>query len=627
MLQGFLIPPRSVTVQDGSLLLARSPALAADHADDAGALDFLRSDLTARQSPLEAGAQSAPGGSARVCAVRDSSIRGHDAYILKIAPKGAVLRASTAAGIHCGIQTLRELVRMYGLRLPACVIRDRSDFARRGVYLDCSRGKVPTVETLKLLVEQLAAWKINELQLYVENVFTFRRHPEIGRGFSPFTPGELLAVRDHCRLHHVRFVPSLSSFGHFERTLHLPPYAPLGELPGYRGFRGGTTLCPQDSRAIRLVADLYAEFLPLFDAEDFNACCDETWELGKGRSADRAKTRGAGRVYLDFILKLHKLCRRHGKRMNIWADILLNHADLVAEVPDDIVLLNWEYEPAGPRIARTRLLADAGRAFVVCPGTSGWQTHGSKLNTAMANVAAFAAEGRQRGAEGLLNTDWGDWGHRNLLGASLHGLAHGAAHAWNGRKVNDKQFTDIFCRHVFGPSGAGLAPFLRTLGSATERTGTLLYHAFAEPLLDGANLWRGISRISPVCVPAPLRRAWSESANEQAMEDVIAELTKTDSRTLPSGEMDSFAQLACSDLALAARMDVAACRRVLAGRRLRSGRRVDRRALRSLGDEVWSLREPLESAWLARNKPSRLRDNLRLLANSADELWSLSRKS
>lgn len=616
-----LIPPRSVAAGDGQLTLSPDFILAADSPDDTRALELLRSDLTAPSR------RSAAAGAACVRAVRDPAVREPDAYILKIEPGGVTIRAGSAAGVFYGVQTLREMVRLSGPRLRTCTIRDRPDFKRRGVYLDCSRGKVPTVETLKALIEQLAAWKVNELQLYVENVFTFRRHPAIGRGFSPFTPEDLLAVQEHCRLHHVRFVPSLSSFGHFERTLHLPPYAALGEMPGYRGFRGGTTLCPRDPGSIRLVADLYGEFLPLFEAADFNACCDETWELGKGRSLRRAQSVGVGRVYLDFILKLHALCRRHGKRMNIWADIVLHHAELVPELPDDIVLLNWEYEPGGARVAKTRLLEKAGRAFLVCPGTGGWQTHGSKLRAAMTNVAELAAEGRRRVAEGLLNTDWGDWGHRNLLGASLHGLAHGAAHAWNGRAVNDGGFTGIFCRHVFGPAGAALASFLQTLGSATERTGTLLYHAFAEPLLPGANPWRGIPRISPVCVPRPLRRAWSETADERAVESVIEDLEQAVARVRGPAGMEPLAQTTFRELALAARMDIAAGRRVLAGRRLRSGSRPSRRTLQALGDEVWSLREPFEVAWMGRNKRSRLADNLRLLANSAEELWDVSRRT
>jgi len=54
---------------------------------------------------------------------------------------------------------------------------------------------------------------------YVENVFTFKKHPEIGRGYSPFTPEEILSLQEHCKKHHIRLVGSLSSFGHLKYSI------------------------------------------------------------------------------------------------------------------------------------------------------------------------------------------------------------------------------------------------------------------------------------------------------------------------------------------------------------------------------------------------------------------------
>ncbi len=173
----------------------------------------------------------------------------------------------------------------------------------------------------------------------------------------------------------------------------------------------------------------------------------------------------SGQVYLDFLLKIHRLCEKHGKRMNAWADIILNHPELLGKLPRDIVLLNWEYEQNGANIARTKEIANSGLSFMVCPGTSGWLTHGTRLPNSMGNVTNFAAAGRKYHAEGLLNTDWGDQGHRNFLGVSLHSFAHGAANAWNGKAVDNARFTENFCCHAFGQKDKRMAKAIRLLGS------------------------------------------------------------------------------------------------------------------------------------------------------------------
>ncbi|MEN6384875.1 MAG: family 20 glycosylhydrolase, partial [Phycisphaerales bacterium] len=278
---------------------------------------------------------------------QDNAINNPEGYKIEISTNGIEIYSSTETGNFYAIQTIKELAAVYENKLPCCVIEDEPDFARRGVYLDCSRGKVPKVSTIKQLIEKLAGFKINEFQLYIENVFTFKKHPEIGKGYSPFTPEEILQIQQHCKKNHIRFVGSLASFGHFERILSLPKYQKLGELAGFRGYPGGTTLCPTDPNSIKLVKDLYSEFIPLFEADDFNVCCDETWELGQGRSKALADKIGKGEVYLQFLLKIYELCQKHGKRMNAWADIVLKHPELLKKLPKDIVMLNWWYEAKG----------------------------------------------------------------------------------------------------------------------------------------------------------------------------------------------------------------------------------------------------------------------------------------
>jgi hypothetical protein len=550
-------------------------------------------------------------------------MEGPEAYRLTVGRAGVRIFAATAAGSFYALQTLRDLVLMNGAELPCVEIHDTPDFRRRGVYLDCSRGKVPTVETLKALIECLAAWKINELQLYIENVFTFRRHPQIGKGFSPFTPGQITEIQGCCRLHHIRLVPSLASFGHMERILALPKYAHLGEKPGHHGLPGGTTLCPGDPGSIRLITDLYSEFLPLFESLDFNACCDETWELGQGRSAGLARRSGTGRLYLEFVKKLHTLCVRHGKRMNMWADIVLNHPECLRDLPRDIVMLNWDYSPKGTRIPMTRKLSDAGLSFMVCPGTSGWRSHGTRLHNAIENVAVFATEGLRQGADGILMTDWGDHGHRNPLGASLHGFAHAAAHAWNHDGVNDSSFTRLFCRRFLEQSNDQLADFIEALGQSEPLTGAGLYYVIGESLDGESDLFRSIPRISPVWIPPTHRISQISRASVDGCEQALSILGEKGAARLFDMPAGAFARRAIEDLLLSAEMDTLACRKTLLAHRIRAGRQLPPRQLRRLASDIEQFSPHFEANWLQRCKPSRLRDNLRLFQNAATECSTL----
>ncbi|MBW2471142.1 MAG: family 20 glycosylhydrolase [Deltaproteobacteria bacterium] len=547
---------------------------------------------------------------------RDPAFQQAEAYHIKVTPEGIQVTTGSDAGAYYAIHTLCDLAILFGKALPVCRIEDSPDFKRRGIYLDCSRGKVPTLKTLKQLVERLAHWKINELQLYIENVFAFHRYPEIGKGYSPLTAGEILSLQEHCRQHHVRLVGSLASFGHMEKILSLPAFQHLGELPGYRGFPGGTCLCPTDPRSIRLMGELYEELMPLLIDPNFNVCCDETWELGKGRSRHKAKRLGVGQIYLDFFLKIHRLCQKHGKRMNAWADILLTYPELWDQLPRDITLLNWEYEQNGPNIRRTQEISASGINVMVCPGTSSWLTHGSRIPNSMGNIKSFARQGRKHGAEGMLITDWGDEGHRNFQGVSLHAFAYGAAHAWCGRKVNDKAFTENFCRLLFNQTDHHLAKAITMLGNTYRKCGatapnrSVLFDALYEPIPNH-------SAISP----SPIARL-----QDRGLKEICDQLSDTSLWPSVQTNLPEFERIALKELKLAAGMDLLAGKKALAVKQIRNGHYVKRNDLLKIARQMESISKDFRRLWLLRNKPSRLSDNMRLFGKIQREMTALADK-
>ncbi len=66
-------------------------------------------------------------------------------------------------------------------------MRDHPDLPVRGVMLDISRDKVPTMATLEAVIDRLASLKVNQVQLYSEHTFAYRNHPEVHAAASPST--------------------------------------------------------------------------------------------------------------------------------------------------------------------------------------------------------------------------------------------------------------------------------------------------------------------------------------------------------------------------------------------------------------------------------------------------------
>jgi len=620
-----LIPVKRLTPQKGFFRWPKNALLTSLRLADDLPLEQLSLDL--KKQKVKTRINHNAFGPATLRIHRAPEIFHPEAYRLSISSDGIEIFAAGEAGAYYALQTLRDLIALHGAALPAGTIEDHPDFTRRGIYLDCSRGKVPTVATLKSLIERLAHWKINELQLYIEDTFAFKQHPLIGKSTSRFSPEDILELQAFCKQHHINFVGSLTSFGHMERILALPEYRHLAELPGYAELPGGLTLCPTDPGSIKLVKELYKEFVPLFEATDFNTCCDEPFELGKGRTKKLAAKIGVGRIYLDFLLKIYQLCQKHGKRMNAWADIVLQHPELLKELPKDIVMLNWDYGAGGEFIRRHGEIAAAGLPSVACPGTSAWGSHGCRLGNAIDNVAEFAAAGLKAGSEGLLMTDWGDYVHRNFLGVSLHGFAHAAAHAWHHKAVEDKIFTEVFCYFTFGQKDHRLAKSLRLLGDTyltadkSRSNEIALYYALVEPFARPmGQRWHGVIDIT-------VKEACGlEDIDPQGARRIIEQLSAKNLWPAPSRGMEDFERLALEEFALAARMDILASRRALAAQQWRAGKNIPAAELNKLAADMDNLARDFKTLWLARNRTARLRENLALFNKAAKESRSLANR-
>jgi hypothetical protein len=349
--------------------------------------------------------------------------------------------------------------------------------------LDVSRGKVPTLETLCGLVDVAVKLKLNVLMLYTEHTFQFRRHPEIGDGASPLDAETVRELDHYAAQHHVELIPCLQSLGHMDHILELPRYRELAET------NRGWTLAPTHPGSRALLRDLYDEYLPNFRSNYLNANCDEPFDLGRGQGKERSEELGPGGLYLEHIGVLRELASRHGKRTMIWGDVVHAHPKRIAEIPNDIVMLDWWYE-ASYDFDRVKVFQDNKLEFLVCPGTSSWNCLFPRVDNSLQNIANWAAAGRKFGALGLINTDWGDYGHYNLLGNSWLAYGFGAQQSWSG-DVDKKAFDRAFSARLFGETGnRGIAAGLyRELGDIHDAgfkvfNGSAVQYLFFDTLED-----------------------------------------------------------------------------------------------------------------------------------------------
>jgi hexosaminidase len=394
-------------------------------------------------------------------------------YRLVTGPDEITLQASDARGLGYGRATLAQLRHRSNSpggradgTVAECEITDWPDYPVRGVMIDVSRDKVPTMATLEALIERLASWKINHVELYMEHTFSYVGHEEVWHEADPFTTADLAHLNRTCRSLGVDLVPNQNTLGHFDRWLRHERYRQLAITPdGFEWIfgirRSPTTLDPAKPEAFSLVSDLLGQLVSALDKPSIHIGLDEPWELAPERSPEWA-------AWLERLAGLEALGDRE---LLVWGDILAAHPELierVSRISADITICEWGYEGNHPFSDRLSKLTEAGLRTWVCPGTSSWMSITGRAVDMLENIRNAARSGIEQGSGGLLVTDWGDFGHHQYLPVSDPGLAVAAAMSWCVSANEDlglDELAGVLDAHCFDDPAGELGEALVALGS------------------------------------------------------------------------------------------------------------------------------------------------------------------
>ncbi len=417
-----------------------------------------------------------------------------EGYVLEVDRDGIVITAPDEAGAFYGRCTLAQLRHLNPHGLPSCRISDWPDFPVRGVMIDISRDKVPTIATLEQLVELLASWKVNQLQLYMEHTFAYRGHDAVWAAASALTADDLARLDSFCRARFMELVPNQNTLGHMERWLWHPRYhslaiAPEGRVDGFGLRHPASTLDPSNPGSLELVRDLLGQLGSCFTSNKMHVGLDEPWELPPGSGAE----------YMTWMRQLRESREMDQRTMLVWGDRISADRSLVPQLPEDVVVCEWGYEDWHPFGEKLSELSAGGRETWVCPGTSSWLSILGRTGNMVRNCSKAAAEGLAGGATGYLVTDWGDMGHLQHLPISYPGFAYAAAVSWCWEQNRSIDLAAALSLHVLDDPSMEIGGALIALGNTYDllscqfpNLSTLVLHLYFPQLTLGDGFTVGL---------------------------------------------------------------------------------------------------------------------------------------
>jgi hexosaminidase len=392
-----------------------------------------------------------------------------EGYRLTTSPGLIEIAAQSAAGLFYGAQTLKQLTGGYGAsaHVQGARITDWPAMRWRGMQDDLSRGPVPTLEYQKKQIRRFAELKINLYSPFYEQSLAYAAHPLIAPPGGAMSRDDVRELVTYARKYHIEIAPEQEAFGHLHHVLKLEKYSALAET------EHGHVLAPGDSMSLPLIRSWFAEIDTMFPGRFVHIGADETFELGRGRTAQGVRDQGIGRVYLDFVSRVARDIQRPGKQLLFWGDMAQNHPDLVASLPKGMIAVAWNYGSQKDFANQILPFKNAGMETWVAPGVSSWNRIYPNFGTALANIQVFVRDGQRLGSTGVLNTSWDDDGEA-IFGQVWYGVAYGAAASWQEGEADIGAFQRAYGRAVQGDTSGGLNAAERELIQAhavLERVG------------------------------------------------------------------------------------------------------------------------------------------------------------
>ncbi len=333
---------------------------------------------------------------------------------------------------------------------PFCV-EEKTDFENIGFMVDCSRNAVPTVETQKKLIRNLALLGYTELYLYMEETYEVPSEPTFGYLRGGYTQAELKEIDAYGVELGVEVIPCIQTLAHFNQLKRWK-----GEL-----FDCNDILCCGQEEVYTLIDDMLASLRSCFTTNKIHLGMDEAPLLGKGRYCDEHGLRPAYEVFMEHLERVLAISEKYGFKPMIWGDtaylLMENHQDVLRANPkyqelfQRVDLMYWDYYSIEKSHYEEKLKGyeKITNNLRFAGGVWKWKGFVPANEYSIKTIDAALPPLKKHGVKQIITTAWGDNGAESPLFSILPSAAYFSLKALGYSKREMKKLFKALTGYTF----------------------------------------------------------------------------------------------------------------------------------------------------------------------------------
>ena len=300
----------------------------------------------------------------------------------------------------------------------------RNNFDDLGYMVDCSRGAVATIESLKRLVDILKAFGYNYIMLYTEDTYEIEGEPYFGYMRGRYSQKELKELDAYCIEKGMELRACIQTLAHLGRLKRHANYEPLFEIDDI--------FTVKDPKVYELIDKMFDAISKTFTSKKVHIGMDEAWALGRGKLLDKYGALQKSKIMNSHLKRVSALAEKNGFECDIWADMLLtaynespDKENFKMQIPNNITPILWRYWEKDPVASMEEL--KTYQKFCDCKlgyagGTQKWSGFVPSNRYSMFTFDEQINSCIKFGIKRYLVTAWGDCGAEASLFSTLPGI-------------------------------------------------------------------------------------------------------------------------------------------------------------------------------------------------------------
>ncbi len=336
-------------------------------------------------------------------------------------------------------------------------ITEDGHFKTISAMIDASRCGVPTVKSVKSVIDYLAVMGYSMIMLYTEDVVKLDSRKYFGYMRGRYTKEELCAIDDYAYEYGIEAIPCLELYGHMEKYLIWPEASKLKDTNGVMMARSEDTFA--------FVDELVATVTSCFRSKRIHIGMDEAWDMGRGEFLNKYGYVPPFEIFNEYMERLIGITNKYGLIPMMWSDMYFrvetkNNAyyeeatvirdETKAKIPKEVELVFWHYgEHHHCDDYMLKKHNDLGRNVIFAGGNWGWIGHFPEHNYMMSTSRFSLDACRNNGVREAMLTVWCNDNAECDTFANLFGLSYFAELCY------DKELTDEKAKARFEASTGG----------------------------------------------------------------------------------------------------------------------------------------------------------------------------